>query len=652
MALEKRPSDSPAPDVDDIEEQNMSDNAKRALHGGPPPFRWASLWEPAVVNHLNGSSPKHLMQRGRNQLIFVLLIPLAGKSYTLPILNLRDQYAINFHLAWLGFFVAFLSWFAFPPLIPEAIKADLNLTTAQIGNSNIIALLATLVVRWIIGPFVDRWGPRWTMAGVLIIGSIPSGLAGTISSAGGLYAVRFFIGILGATFVPCLTWTTTFYDKSIVGTANSLVGGWGNLGGGVTFVVQVALYQQLLNDGLSSHSAWRAAFAIVPVPILWFVAIMTLIFGTDHPAGKWSARHTLPATAIAARQGHFAKLDASERALVERKMQEKAAATGRVQAAEDDLEDEAAAEVPLDIAVSEPLTWKSFLAMISKPYTWLPTLTYMTTFGFELAVDANLANVLYSDHKSPSFGQLRAGYCSSSPFSSSLPFSRFLLPAFLRLTFGVADASTFGFLNVITRPLGGYVGDKLYPRFGVTGKKYLTITLGFLQGMMAIAYGLVSPYHGVKGQDGWLKRVAARETDLPFRLSQYVRHHYSVGTKPDLNTQMGLIALMAIFCETGQSQPLCVIKPNGTKLTRANFPSLFSLPAANGACFSLVPHCNPFSNGFVTGLVGGIGNLGGIFIALMFRYHVVEGYNVAWISAGAFAAGVNLLCILLPTPRK
>ncbi|GAA5907065.1 hypothetical protein JCM5296_006581 [Sporobolomyces johnsonii] len=540
MSLEKRPSDSPAPNVDEIEEQKMSDDAKRALHGGPPPFRWASLWEPAVVNHLN------------------------GKAYTLPILNLRDQYAINFHLAWLGFFVAFLSWFAFPPLIPEAIKTDLNLTTAQIGNSNIIALLATLVVRWIIGPFVDRWGPRWTMAGVLIVGSIPSGLAGTISSASGLYAIRFFIGILGATFVPCLTWTTIFFDKSIVGTANSLVGGWGNLGGGVTFVVQVALYQHLLKDGLSPHSSWRAAFAIVPVPILWFVAIMTIIFGTDHPAGKWSARHTLPATAIAARQGHFAKLDASERALVERKMQEKAAATGRVQAAEDDM-DEAAAEVPLDVAVSERLTWKSFLTMISKPYTWLPALLYMTTFGFELAVDANLANVLYSDHKSASFGQLRAGYY----------------------------ASTFGFLNVVTRPFGGYIGDKIYPRFGVTGKKYLTITLGFLQGMMTLAYGL------------------------------YVRHHYSVGTKPDLNTQMGIVALMAIFCET-----------------------------ANGACFSLVPHCNPFSNGFVTGLVGGIGNLGGIFIALMFRYHVVEGYNVAWISAGAFAAGVNLLCILLPTPKK
>ena len=35
------------------------------------------------------------------------------------------------------------------------------------------------------------------MAALLIAGAIPSGLAGTISTANGLYAVRFFIGILG-----------------------------------------------------------------------------------------------------------------------------------------------------------------------------------------------------------------------------------------------------------------------------------------------------------------------------------------------------------------------------------------------------------------------------------------------------------------------
>ncbi|GAA5913646.1 uncharacterized protein JCM6883_004037 [Sporobolomyces salmoneus] len=509
--------------------------------GGPPPFKWSSLWKPAVVNHLN------------------------GKSYTIPLLNLRDQYSINFHLAWLGFFVAFLSWFAFPPLIPEAIRRDLNLTPAQIGNSNIAALSSTLIVRFAIGPLVDRYGPRLTMAGLLIVGSIPSGLAGTVTSAEGLYVIRFFIGILGGTFVPCLAWSTCFFDKTSVGTANALVGGWGNLGGGVTFVVMVALYESLIHRGLTDSVAWRASFAIVPVPILWLVAGLCIFVGTDHPAGKWSARHTLPASAIAARQGHFAALDPSERRVIESKMREKSNnATSRVQAVNDD-EDEAAAEVPLDLAVSEPLTMKMFWAIMSSSTTWLPGLMYATTFGFELAVDANLANVLDGDH--PGLGQLKAGYYTS----------------------------TFGFLNIVTRPFGGYLGDKVYTmkRFGgVRAKKYLTIVLGFLQGVMTLAYGL------------------------------YVRQCYLDGSRPDLNTQMGLVVLMAVFCEVG-----------------------------NGANFALVPHCNVNSNGVVSGIVGAMGNFGGILFAIMFRFHHELGYSTAWIIAGGFAMGVNLLCILLRAPK-
>ena len=39
------------------------------------------------------------------------------------------------------------------------------------------------------------FGPRKVMAGILVIGAIPSGLAGTVKSAQGLYVVRFFIGL-------------------------------------------------------------------------------------------------------------------------------------------------------------------------------------------------------------------------------------------------------------------------------------------------------------------------------------------------------------------------------------------------------------------------------------------------------------------------
>jgi len=207
----------------------MSSSNDKNTSAQPPKFEWSQLWRQPIIN------------------------PVNLKSYTLPILNLNNPYSRSFHLSWreslipackartllvltinlcifiVGFFTAFLAWFAFPPLIPDAISNDLKLTPAQISTSNIIALTATLVVRLFVGPLVDRYGPRKVMAGLLIAGAIPSGLAGTAHNAQTLYVVRFFIGILGGTFVPCQAWTSTFFDTSCVGRANALVAGWGSL---------------------------------------------------------------------------------------------------------------------------------------------------------------------------------------------------------------------------------------------------------------------------------------------------------------------------------------------------------------------------------------------------------------------------------------
>ncbi|KZT23031.1 nitrate transporter [Neolentinus lepideus HHB14362 ss-1] len=447
----------------------------------------------------------------------VVVNPVNMKCTTLPILSLDNQYSVNFHLAWLGFFVAFLSWFAFSLLIPDVIKSDLHLTAAQVENSNVISLCATLVVRIIIGPLVDQYGLRKIMAAMLVVGAIPSGLAGTISTASGLYAVRFFIGILGGTFVTCKAWTTVFFDKNVVGRANALAGGWGNSGGGFTFIIMIALFNRLLADGLRSHVAWRASFAIDPVPILLFVAVLTLVFGTDHPAGKWSDRNKLP---IAHR-----KLD-EEQATQNDKEMVKGEVTSNVEkiigqdahvvvapVGEESITSE------LDIAVNKELTWDLAYRTLVNPLTWLPSFGYLTTFGYELAIDANLANVLFNLYKSPTFGQTKAGYI----------------------------ASAYGLINIVTRPFGGYLGDLIYRRYGVPGKKYLTIFCGIAQGLLSVALGV------------------------------YIDGH----KHPSLAVVIVLFLLTAAFNEAG-----------------------------NGANFALVPHCNPNSNGLMTGIVGAMGNLG------------------------------------------
>jgi NNP family nitrate/nitrite transporter-like MFS transporter len=102
--------------------------------------------------------------------------------------------------------------------LSKSIRADLKITNDQWLNSNIIALVAGMVMRAVVGPCCDRFGPRKTMTGVLVAAAIPTALAGTITNYAGLMLIRFFVGIAGASFVPTLNWCTMFYDKNVVGT--------------------------------------------------------------------------------------------------------------------------------------------------------------------------------------------------------------------------------------------------------------------------------------------------------------------------------------------------------------------------------------------------------------------------------------------------
>jgi MFS transporter, NNP family, nitrate/nitrite transporter len=182
--------------------------------------------------------------------------------------------------------------YAFPPLLKSVIAEDIGLSHGQILTSNIIALLATLLVRLVAGTACDRFGARWTFAGTLLIGAIPTFLAGTAYTFSELCALRFFIGILGGSFVPCQVWTTAFFDKNVVGTANALTAGFGNAGGGVTYFVMPAVFASLVKNGLSTSTAWRVSF-VVPGILIVSVAVLLILLCPDTPTGKWSERNNV-----------------------------------------------------------------------------------------------------------------------------------------------------------------------------------------------------------------------------------------------------------------------------------------------------------------------------------------------------------------------
>jgi NNP family nitrate/nitrite transporter-like MFS transporter len=209
------------------------------------------------------------------------------KATTIKLCSFARPHMRAFHVNWFSFFMAFFIWFAISPLLSE-IRDDLGLSKQQIWTSSIIGVGGTIFMRFLLGPLVDKYGPRIPMAGVLCFASIPCGLIGLINDATSLYIIRLFIGVAGGTFVMCQFWSSRMFCREVVGTANAVTAGWGNLGGGVTqLVMGSALFPlfKLFYDG-DSTKAWRTV-CVVPAFVGFSTGICCYLFSDDCPHGNY-----------------------------------------------------------------------------------------------------------------------------------------------------------------------------------------------------------------------------------------------------------------------------------------------------------------------------------------------------------------------------
>ena len=87
----------------------------------------------------------------------------------------------------------------------------------------------------------------------------------------------------------CQYWTSRMFALQIVGTANALVGGWGNLGASVThlfvgaFLLPMFKYITKDRDDLE---AWRFA-SIIPALVALLSAWFTYFYSDDCPKGNY-----------------------------------------------------------------------------------------------------------------------------------------------------------------------------------------------------------------------------------------------------------------------------------------------------------------------------------------------------------------------------
>lgn len=128
-------------------------------------------------------------------------------------------------------------------------------------------------------------------------------------------------------------------------------------------------------------------------------------------------------------------------------------------------------------------------------------------------------------------------------------------------------AAMFGLLNVVTRPAGGIIAD--------------------------IVYRMVGPKHGIASKKCKCssERTMKDFADLPYSLADLYAF---------LCAMQGVMAIWVGFLNPSNA----VVMVLGIALIA------IPMDAANGVCYSLVPHINPQINGVLSGLVGASGNLG------------------------------------------
>lgn len=209
----------------------------------------------------------------------------AKKATSINLFNFSTPAMRAFHMTWLAFFVCFFAWFACAPLMP-VIVGEFHLSKDQIANINIAAVTITIIVRLIIGPLCDKYGPRRTYTALLLIGSIPVFGVAAANSYESFLFFRLLIGAIGASFVITQYHTSIMFAPNVIGTANATAAGWGNAGGGATQALMPFVMAALIMIGVDAALGWRAAL-LVPGILMVIVGVMYWKFTQDSPQGDF-----------------------------------------------------------------------------------------------------------------------------------------------------------------------------------------------------------------------------------------------------------------------------------------------------------------------------------------------------------------------------
>ncbi len=359
------------------------------------------------------------------------------------------------HMSWMAFFITFFVWFNHAPLL-AAIAESLGLTTPQVKTLLILNVALTIPARIIIGMLTDKYGPRITYAALLFLASIPCFMFALSTDFVQAAVSRFMLGFIGAGFVVGIRMVSEWFPANELGTAEGIYGGWGNFGSaaGAMLLPTIALL-------FGGENGWRYAIGLT--------GAMSLVFSfiwyknvSDTPKGStYFKPKRIGGMEVTSKGDFFFMLFM---------------------------------KLPMYGALSL-LTWKLSPAGVSILSDMVATIIYISLAAIFIydCYSAYTVNKEIFEKPVPEIEQYKFKQVAVlnvlyfATFGSELAVIS-MLPLFFAETFSLDPvyaglvASAYAFMNLMSRPGGGYISD----RFG-RKKTLLILTAG-----LAVGYAVMS----------------------------------------------------------------------------------------------------------------------------------------------------------------
>jgi len=168
------------------------------------------------------------------------------------------------HMSWLAFFISFVVWFNFAPLM-VSIRETFGLSDQEVKLLLILNVALTIPARIMIGMLVDKYGPKITFSVLLAAAGALCFLFAFAESFEKLAIYRFLLGFVGAGFVIGIRLVSEWFPAKQVGTAEGIYGGWGNFGSAAAAMAlpTIALW-------IGGDNGWRWAVSITGALALLF----------------------------------------------------------------------------------------------------------------------------------------------------------------------------------------------------------------------------------------------------------------------------------------------------------------------------------------------------------------------------------------------